>query len=175
MLENNIDKRFFRMDILNKEEKYIYKKSDFLNLGVKEGSFLKLIKDLELDQSEFMTKKFLKENRNRPVLYFTAEAYQKVAKYLQDKKKSKGNQELLLIDKVNSLTEENQNLKNVVAMLESQYTKEISELKDSWHKKENEWHIKDKQLSEKQKEIEFLENMSLWQFIKWRKNRKNNY
>ncbi len=60
---------------------------------------------------------------------------------------------------------------------ESQYTKEISKLKDEWHEKEvlllerngsllKEGVEKDKQIYENEKEIEILSNMNYWEFRK---------
>ena len=46
------------MDKLNEE--FIYQKKDFVKLGVKEGSFYKMIKDLEIDTPEYCTTKILK-------------------------------------------------------------------------------------------------------------------
>ena len=78
---------------------------------------------------------------------------------------------------------ENQKLQNAVAILESQYTKQISELKDEWHNTEKqllerngslikEGVEKDKQLFEQQKEIEIVSNMNFWQFRKWKKEQR---
>ena len=74
-------------------------------------------------------------------------------------------------------------LQNAVAILESQYTKQISELKDEWHNTEKqllerngslikEGVEKDKQLFEQQKEIEIVSNMNFWQFRKWKKEQR---
>ena len=46
------------MDKLNEE--FIYQKKDFVKLGVKEGSFYKMIKDLEIDTPEYCSTKILK-------------------------------------------------------------------------------------------------------------------
>ena len=53
------------MDILNSNDKYIYKKADFLKIGVPEGSFRKLMQDLNLNSPEFCTVKITPENNNR--------------------------------------------------------------------------------------------------------------
>lgn len=79
------------MDILisdNEKDKYIYKKSDFLKLGVPEGSFRPLMEKLNLNTPEYCIKKILPENNNRPILYYTQEAYEKVAKYQEEKEEA---------------------------------------------------------------------------------------
>ena len=68
-------------------------------------------------------------------------------------------------------------------ILESQYTKQIAELKDEWHNIEKqllerngslikEGAEKDKQLFEQQKEMEIVGNMNFWQFRKWKKEQR---
>ena len=116
------------MDMIENDKKYIYKKADFLKLGVAEGSFRKLMQNLELNSPEFCTFKITPENHNRKTLYYTEEAYQKVLQYLRDREKSKNKNELLLAKANTELKQENQNLKNTLALLESRYTKENTEL-----------------------------------------------
>ena len=117
------------MDIIENDKKYIYKKADFLKIGVAEGSFRKLMQNLNLNSTEFCTAKISAETKNRKTLYYTEEAYQKVLQYLKDKEKSNNKNELLLARANTELKMENQNLKNAVTLLESKYTKENTELK----------------------------------------------
>ena len=167
------------MDKLNEE--YIYQKKDFVKLGVKEGSFYKMIKDLEIDTPEYCTTTILKNGIQAKC--FNKKAFDIISKYINEKGLRNSKNELALVNENISLKEENQKLQNAVAILESKYTKEISELKDEWHEKEvqllekngkliKDGVEKDKQIFEKQKEMESLENMNLWQFIKWRRNHK---
>ena len=37
------------------DEEFMYQKKDFVKLGVKEGSFYKMIKDLEIDTPEYLS------------------------------------------------------------------------------------------------------------------------
>mgnify|MGYP001624643110 FL=1 len=43
-------------------EEFMYQKKDFVKLGVKEGSFYKMIKDLEIDTPEYCTTKILNKD-----------------------------------------------------------------------------------------------------------------
>ena len=163
------------------KEEFIYQKKDFVKLGVKEGSFYKMIKDLEIDTPEYCSTKILKNGIQAKC--FNQKAFDIISKYINEKGLKNSKNELVLVNENISLKEENQKLQNAVAILESQYTKQISELKDEWHNTEKqllerngslikEGVEKDKQLFEKQKEMESLENMNFFQFLKWKKNRK---
>ena len=167
------------MDKLNEE--YIYQKKDFVKLGVKEGSFYKMIKDLEIDTPEYCTTKILKNGIQAKC--FNQKAFDIISKYINEKGLRNSKNELALVNENISLKEENQKLQNAVAILESQYTKQISELKDEWHNTEKqllerngslikEGVEKDKQLFEQQKEIEIVRNMNFWQFRKWKKEQR---
>ena len=120
------------MDKLNKE--FIYQKKDFVKLGVKEGSFYKMIKDLELDTPEYCVTKILKNGIQAKC--FNQKAFDIISKYINEKGLRNSKNELALVNENISLKEENQKLQNAIAILESQYTKEISNLKDEWHEKE---------------------------------------
>ena len=164
------------MDKLNEE--FIYQKKDFVKLGVKEGSFYKMIKDLELDTPEYCATKILKNGIQAKC--FNQKAFDIISKYINEKGLRNSKNELALVNENISLKEENQKLQNAIAILESQYTKEISKLKDEWHEKEvqllerngsllREGVEKDKQIYENEKIIEGLSNMNFWQFRKWKK------
>lgn len=170
------------------QDKFIYQKKDFVNCGVPEGSFGRLIKKLEIDNSDYMCQKVLPNGINAK--FFTEEAMQIVLNYLKSKEESKNKNELLLLNqnsemkKLNlELQQKNLQLQNAITLLESQHTKEISNLKDEWHETEKqllerngslikEGVEKDRQLFEKQKEIESLGNMNFWQFRKWKKEQR---
>lgn len=164
------------MDKLNEE--FIYQKKDFVKLGVKEGSFYKMIKDLELDTPEYCATKILKNGIQAKC--FNQKAFDIISKYINEKGLRNSKNELALVNENISLKEENQKLQNAIAILESQYTKEISTLKDEWHEKEvlllerngsllKEGVEKDRQIYENEKEIEILSNMNYWEFRKWKK------
>lgn len=176
------------MDILENEDKYIYKKADFLKIGVAEGSFRKLMQDLELNTSEFCTTKVLSENNNRPTLYYTKEAYEKVIEHLKNKEKSKkSDTSIAVVQELNQAKIENQNLKNTLAVLEAKYTKENTEIRlkmkdmELAHQKENaekelkikelegeykrvqdNWKNSNELLKEKNEELERLKNRGFW-------------
>lgn len=163
------------------QDKFIYQKKDFVNCGVPEGSFGRLIKTLEIDNSDYMCQKILPNGINAK--FFTEEAMQIVLNHLRAKEESKNKNELLLLNQNSELKQKNQQLQNTIAILESQYTKEISNLKDEWHNTEKqllerngslikEGVEKDKQLFEKQKEMELISNMNFWQFRKWKKEQR---
>ena len=167
------------MDKLNKE--FIYQKKDFVKLGVKEGSFYKMIKDLELDTPEYCVTKILKNGIQAKC--FNQKVFDIIYKYINEKGLRNSKNELALVNENISLKEENQKLQNAIAILESQYTKEISNLKDEWHEKEvlllerngsllKEGIEKDKQIYENEKKIEILSNMNYWKFRKWKKLQK---
>lgn len=167
------------MDKLN--EDFIYQKKDFVKLGVKEGSFYKMIKDLEIDTPEYCSTKILKNGIQAKC--FNQKAFDIISKYINEKGLRNSKNELALVNENISLKEENKKLQNAVAILESQYTKQISELKDEWHNTEKqllerngslikEGVEKDRQIFEKQKEIELVRNMSFWQFRKWKKEQR---
>ena len=169
------------MDKLNEE--FIYQKKDFVKLGVKEGSFYKMIKDLEIDTPEYCTTKILKNGIQAKC--FNQKAFDIISKYINEKGLRNSKNELALVNENISLKEENQKLQNAVAILESQYTKQIAELKDEWHNIEKqllerngslikEGAEKDKQLFEQQKEMEIVGNMNFWQFRKWKKEQRKN-
>ena len=164
------------MDKLNEE--FLYQKKDFVKLGVKEGSFYKMIKDLELDTPEYCATKILKNGIQAKC--FNQKAFDIISKYINEKGLRNTKNELALVNENISLKEENQKLQNAIAILESQYTKEISNLKDEWHEKEvlllerngsllKEGVEKDKQIYENEKKIEVLSNMNYWEFRKWKK------
>lgn len=110
----------------NINDEYIFQKRDFIMLGVKSGSFDKLIKDLGINNEKFMIRKVLRNGINAK--FFTQEAYNIVADYLKSKQDSNNSQELALALKNKSLEEQNQKLQNAIALMESQYTKQISSL-----------------------------------------------
>lgn len=122
------------MDILENEDKFIYKKIDFLKLGVKEGSFNKLITDLGLDSSEYCCYKTLPEDNNRKTRYFTGEAYEKVLKNVKDKEKTKNNVELTLFNENQNLKQQLMELTTKTALLENTYLKEKQDLKEEIYK-----------------------------------------
>lgn len=164
------------MDKLNEE--FLYQKKDFVKLGVKEGSFYKMIKDLELDTPEYCATKILKNGIQAKC--FNQKAFDIISKYINEKGLRNSKNELALVNENISLKEENQKLQNAIAILESQYTKEISNLKDEWHEKEvlllerngsllKEGVEKDKQIYENEKKIEILSKMNYWEFRKWKK------
>ena len=162
-------------------EEFMYQKKDFVKLGVKEGSFYKMIKDLEIDTPEYCTTKIL--NNGIQAKCFNQKAFDIISKYINEKGLRNSKNELALVNENISIIEQNQKLHNSVAVLESQYTKQISELKDKWHETEKqllerngslikEGVEKDKQLFERQKEIELVGNMNFWQFRKWKKEQR---
>ena len=111
------------MDKLNEE--FIYQKKDFVKLGVKEGSFYKMIKDLGIDTPEYCTTKILKNGIQAKC--FNQKAFDIISKYINEKGLRNSKNELALVNENISLKEENQKLQNAVAILESQYTKQIAE------------------------------------------------
>lgn len=153
------------MDIIDKDDKYIYKKADFLKLGVPEGSFLKIIRDLQLETPQYCIKKILQENNNRPVLYYTEEVYKKVIEYLKNKEKSKkSDTSLVIVEELNTVKLENQKLQNTLAILESKYTKENMDIKlrmkdiELEHQKEN----AEKDLKIKELEVDYKRVQENW-------------
>ena len=163
------------------EDNFIYQKKDFIKIGIAEGSFNHLIKKLNIDNPDFMCVKILPNGINAK--FFNEEAMQIVLSYKKAKEQGKNKNELLLLNQNSELKQQNQQLQNAIAVLESKYTKEISALKDEWHEKElqllerngsliKEGVDKDRQLFEKQKEMESLGNMSFWQFRKWKKEQR---
>ena len=145
------------MDIKENQEKYIYKKSDFVRLGVPEGSFRSLMEKLKLNTTEYSERRI--NDNNRPVVYYTAEAYKKVAEHLQEKETGKkSNTSLVIINQLNQIKEENQNLKNLATIMESKYNKEIGnlklEMKDMQLEHEKENSKKDKRILELEKDFE---------------------
>ena len=156
------------------DNNFMYQKKDFIKVGIAEGSFNHLIKKLNIDNPDFMCIKVLPNGIKAK--FFNEKAMKIVLDYKKAKEESKNKNELLLLNQNTELKRQTQQLQNAIAILESQHSKEIINLKDEWHKKElqltEEKMAKDKQLSEKQKEIEYLENMNLWQFIKWKRNHR---
>lgn len=122
------------MDISENEDKFIYKKVDFLKIGVKEGSFNKLITDLGLDSSEYCCYKTLPEDNNRKTRYFTASAYEKVLKSVKDKKQTKNNVELTLFQANQNLKQQLMEVTTKATVLENSFLKEREGLKDELSK-----------------------------------------
>ena len=73
------------MDKLNEE--FIYQKKDFVKLGVKEGSFYKMIKDLEIDTPEYCNTKILKNGIQAKC--FNQKAFDIISKYINEKGEEK--------------------------------------------------------------------------------------
>ena len=159
------------MDIIKDNDKYIYKKSDFLKLGVKEGSFRKLMDDLGLNTSEFCIAKYSPENRNRKVLYYTDDAMQMVLEYLDKKSKTNSKKELILYEKYQELQEKVTELKSALALSEvnrqteranflqkiNEKDNEISELKQKQLEKEKYDLMKEEDLKHSKSEISRIE------------------
>ena len=110
------------MKDFNNNDKYIYKRKDFLNAGVPEGSFNKLMKDLKLDTPEYCTLKRIK--RNVKAKFYTAEAFEKVLEYQRNKEKADNRNEIPLIQKVNDLTKQ-------IILIKAQNEEEKGRLKDT--------------------------------------------
>ena len=108
------------------EEEYIYQRKDFLNLGIPEGSFHKVMKDLGLETGEYCMEKRI--DRNVRAKFYTVEAYKKVSDYIESKKNTNNKTELLVYKENQELKTQVQQLQNAVAMMESKYTKQVTEL-----------------------------------------------
>lgn len=128
------------------DEEFKYRKRDFLKLGIKKGSFYKLIKDLNLDTPDYC--KTVLGNGSNKIRYFNQEAYNIIVQYINKKGIKNTRSELALTNENIELKAQNQKLQNALTMLESKHTKEIADLKDEWHEKENEWHNEREKLKE---------------------------
>lgn len=153
------------------DDRFIYQKKDFVNIGVKPGSFSRLLKTLDLEQPEYMTIKQLGNGINAK--FFTQEAMEKVVQYLEEKKKAGTSTELVLIQQNTELKQQVQQLQNAVALLESRHTQELTAVKEEWHKKETEY-IKEnadlKQVAKSKEDyLNSMEDWSIWKFRTWKK------
>lgn len=167
------------------DEEFKYQRKDFIALGIKEGSFGKLIKDLDLDNDNYRIFKTLPNGVNAK--FFNQSAMDNVSAYLKEKGIYNSKTELALIT-------ENQELKKQLDILQKKYLldmsikdKQISDtqleagkLKDEWHEKEvqllerngsliKEGVEKDKQIYETERKIDILASMNYWEFRKWKK------
>lgn len=139
------------MDIIKDEDRYIYKKSDFLKIGIKEGSFRKIMEDLNLNTNEFCIAKISPENKNRKVLYYTEDAMQIVLEHLNNKNKTTNKKELVLYEKYQELQEKVSELKSALAISEVNRQRERADYLQKINEKDNEIsELKQKQL-EKEK------------------------
>ena len=111
--------------------KFIYQKKDFVNIGVPEGSFNGLIKRLDIDNPDYMCFKELPNKINAK--FFTEEAMQIVLNYLKDKEKANNQNELILLQQNSELKQQIQQMQNALTLLESRHTQELSEAKDECH------------------------------------------
>ena len=156
------------------DDRFIYQKKDFVNIGVPEGSFSRVIKNLDLETPEYMTIKQLPNKINAK--FFTQEAMEVVLDYLKDKQAAKNKNELMLLEQNTELKQQVQQLQNVVALLESRHTQEMANAKDEWHEKEKDLISQaesQRRATEKaEQELEHLETMSWWQFRAWKKRKK---
>ena len=156
--------------------KFIYQKKDFVNIGVPEGSFNGLIKRLDIDNPDYMCFKELPNKINAKL--FTEEAMQIVLNYLKDKEKANNQNELILLQQNSELKQQIQQMQNALTLLESRHTQELSEAKDEWHEKEKaliKQSESNKRTAERaEQQLENMEQWNFWQFRSWKKFQKLN-
>lgn len=168
--------------IENEKEKFIYQKKDFVNIGIKQGSFDKLIKDLNIDNENYMMRKQLRNGISAK--FFNQEAYDIVLNYIKAKNDSHASQaQVSLSLKNKELEEQNIKLKATLAIIENEYNKKISEISEKnikiekeleiiklehkneifqlqQEKEKNEWKLNN-ELQKKEMEMEELQNRGL--------------
>lgn len=99
-------------------EEYRYRRKDFLDMGVPEGSFNKIMKNLELNTPQFCMEKTI--DRNVKAKFYTVEAYEKVGNYLEAKNNTPHKQAMRVY-------EENRNLKQALERIQNEYERQLLE------------------------------------------------
>ena len=99
-------------------EDYIYKRKDFLDMGVPEGSFNKIMKDLGLNTPEFCIEKRIE--RNVKAKFYTAKAYEKVGNYLEAKNNTPHKQAMRVYER-------NRDLEKIIDKITIEYERQLSE------------------------------------------------
>lgn len=177
--------------IANEEEikKFPYKKKDFINLGIKDGSFKKLMMNLlKVEKNEELTKTghckllYTQEEHNRPTYFFDEYAYNLAIEHIKNKEKSNNSVELGLIKtneelknqlttaalKIKDMELKNKDAQNTIKLLEKEY-KYLEETKT---------HINDMYnaiAQEKQHNIDVIDHLTFKQRLKFLFTGKINY